>query len=155
MSRLAACSQLSAGDGPSASVQIPGQVLCTDPDRTGQHRQFTGGPGGTGKSRMSEALRWVFSARGQAHLLQITGTSGSVAAQIGGTNLHSACGLDPYRASARRKPRMQSCLLVHASTSDPGVKPSPRPRLADACRQCRLHPANSSFPSLRRLFRAI
>ncbi|XP_044716326.1 uncharacterized protein HRG_09858 [Hirsutella rhossiliensis] len=33
----------------------------------------------------------------QPHLLQITGTSGSSAAQIGGTTIHSACGLDSHR----------------------------------------------------------
>ncbi|KAJ6436458.1 L-fucose-proton symporter [Purpureocillium lavendulum] len=75
-----------------------------DPDRAGQHLQYTGGPGGTGKSRVIEALKWVFSARGQAHLLQITGTSGSAAAQIGGTTLHSACGLDTHRAPDKRIP---------------------------------------------------
>ncbi|KAH8743149.1 hypothetical protein F5883DRAFT_477354, partial [Diaporthe sp. PMI_573] len=36
-----------------------------DPDSAGQHLQYTGGPGGTGKSRIIEALKWVFSARGQ------------------------------------------------------------------------------------------
>ncbi|KAH8745889.1 hypothetical protein F5883DRAFT_721719 [Diaporthe sp. PMI_573] len=32
-----------------------------DPDSTGQHFQNTCGPGGTGKSRVIEALKWVFS----------------------------------------------------------------------------------------------
>ncbi|KAM4064305.1 ATP-dependent DNA helicase PIF1 [Hirsutella rhossiliensis] len=64
-----------------------------DPDSAGQHLQYTGGPGGTGKSRIIDALKGVFAARDQPHLLQITGTSGSSAAQIGGTTIHSACGL--------------------------------------------------------------
>ncbi|KAJ3509146.1 hypothetical protein NM208_g15708 [Fusarium decemcellulare] len=75
-----------------------------DPNSAGQHLQYIGGPGGTGKSRVIGALKWVFSARGQPHLLQITGTSGSAAAQIGGTTLHSACGLDARRSSDRRLP---------------------------------------------------
>ncbi|KJZ68027.1 hypothetical protein HIM_12582 [Hirsutella minnesotensis 3608] len=75
-----------------------------DPDSASQHLQYTGGPGGTGKSRVVEALKWVFSARGQPHLLQITGTSGSAAAQIGGTTLHSACGLDTRRSADKRIP---------------------------------------------------
>ncbi|XP_044715976.1 PIF1-like helicase domain-containing protein [Hirsutella rhossiliensis] len=74
------------------------------PDSAGQHLQYTGGPGGTGKSRVVEALKLVFSARAQAHLLQITGTSGSAAAQIGGTTLHSACGLDTRRSADKRIP---------------------------------------------------
>ncbi|KAM4063402.1 PIF1-like helicase [Hirsutella rhossiliensis] len=61
-------------------------------DSAGQHLQYTGGPGGTGKSRIIDALKDVFAARNQPHLLQITGTSGSSAAQIGGTTIHSACG---------------------------------------------------------------
>ncbi|XP_044718870.1 PIF1-like helicase domain-containing protein [Hirsutella rhossiliensis] len=68
-----------------------------DPDSAGQHLQYTGGPGGTGKSRIIDALKGVFAARDQPHLLQITGTSGSSAAQIGGTTIHSACGLDSHR----------------------------------------------------------
>jgi hypothetical protein len=76
----------------------------TDSDSASQHLQYTGGPGGTGKSRVIDALKWVFSARGQSHLLQITGTSGSAAAQIGGTTLHSACGLDTNRSSQTQLP---------------------------------------------------
>jgi hypothetical protein len=75
-----------------------------DPDSAGQHLQYTGGPGGTGKSRVIDALKWVFSTKGQSHLLQITGTSGSAAAQIGGTTLHSACGLDTHRSSQAQLP---------------------------------------------------
>ncbi|KJZ69247.1 hypothetical protein HIM_11370 [Hirsutella minnesotensis 3608] len=80
------------------------QLVCTfldkytaNPDSAGQHLQYTGGPGGTGKSRIIDALKDVFAARNQLHLLQITGTSGSSAAQIGGTTVHSACGLDSHR----------------------------------------------------------
>ncbi|KAM4064310.1 PIF1-like helicase [Hirsutella rhossiliensis] len=66
-------------------------------DSAGQHLQYTGGPGGTGKSTIIDALKDVFAARNQPHLLQITGTSGSSAVQIGGTTIHSACGLDSHR----------------------------------------------------------
>ncbi|KJZ68494.1 hypothetical protein HIM_12113 [Hirsutella minnesotensis 3608] len=68
-----------------------------NPGSAGQHLQYTGGPGGTGKSRIIDALKDVFAARNQLHRLQITGTSGSSAAQIGGTTVHSACGLDSHR----------------------------------------------------------
>jgi hypothetical protein len=73
-----------------------------DPNSASQHLQYTGGPGGTGKSRIVDALKNVFTARAQRHLLQVTGTSGSAAAQIGGTTVHSACGLDAHRS--RNKP---------------------------------------------------
>ena len=75
-----------------------------DPDLAGQHLQYTGGPGGTGKSRVIDALRHVFTARGQLHLLRVTGTSGSAAAHIGGTTVHSACALDTRRSSKQPPP---------------------------------------------------
>ncbi|KAF6517643.1 hypothetical protein HZS61_003204 [Fusarium oxysporum f. sp. conglutinans] len=74
------------------------------PDSAGQNLQYVGGPGGTGKSRIVDALRNVFVARGQLHQLQVTGTSGSAAAQIGGTTFHSACGLDIHHSNDRREP---------------------------------------------------
>lgn len=74
------------------------------PDSAAQHPQYTGGPGGTGKSRIIDALKDVFAARAQRHLLQITGTSGSAAAQIGGTTVHSACGLDAHRSPNKPLP---------------------------------------------------
>ncbi|KAJ3552042.1 hypothetical protein NPX13_g11212 [Xylaria arbuscula] len=74
----------------------------SNPDSVGQHLQYTGGAGGTGKSRIIDALKYVFTATGQPHLLQITGTSGSAAAQIGGTTVHSACGLDARRSSSNQ-----------------------------------------------------
>ncbi|XP_044714692.1 PIF1-like helicase domain-containing protein [Hirsutella rhossiliensis] len=75
-----------------------------NPDSAGQHLQYTGGPGGTGKSRIIDALKDVFAARNQPHLLQITGTSGSSAAQIGGTTINSACGLIPIAIQTNRLP---------------------------------------------------
>ncbi|KAI1289117.1 hypothetical protein F5Y03DRAFT_401269 [Xylaria venustula] len=89
------------------ALQLLCRVLdkCTvNPDSTGQHLQYIGGPGGTEKSKIINALRYVFAARGQPHLLQITGTSGSAAAQIGGTTVHSACGLDARRSSSNQPP---------------------------------------------------
>ncbi|KAG5759526.1 hypothetical protein H9Q72_012350 [Fusarium xylarioides] len=75
-----------------------------DPGSAGQHLQYIGGPDGMGKFRVVEALKSVFSTRGEPHLLQITGTSGSAAAQIGGTTLRSACGLDTRRSPDKRLP---------------------------------------------------
>ncbi|EXV00919.1 hypothetical protein X797_005933 [Metarhizium robertsii] len=74
------------------------------PDSAAQHLQYTGGPGGTGKSRIIDASKDVFAARAQRHLLQITGTSGSAAARIGGTTVNSACGLDAHRSPNKPLP---------------------------------------------------
>ncbi|KAJ6436571.1 hypothetical protein O9K51_10813 [Purpureocillium lavendulum] len=78
--------------------------ITVDPGSAGQHLQHIGGPGGTGKSRIIDALKAMFEARNKPHLLQITGTSGSSAAHIGGTTIHSACGLDVHRAPNKPPP---------------------------------------------------
>ncbi|KAH0600505.1 hypothetical protein MHUMG1_01502 [Metarhizium humberi] len=74
------------------------------PDSAAQHLQYTGGPGGTEKSRIIDASKDVFAARAQHHLLQITGTSGSAAVRMGGTTVHSACGLDAHRSPNKPLP---------------------------------------------------
>jgi len=88
------------------------QLICrfldkhtANPDSTGQHLQYVGGPGGTGKPRIIDGLKHVFAMRDQQHLLQITGSSGSAAAQIGGTTVHSACGLDTHQSPSEQLPR--------------------------------------------------
>jgi len=75
-----------------------------NPNSAGQHLQYIRGPGGTGKSRIIDALKRVFAARDQIHLLQITSTSGSAAAQIGGSTVHSACALDTHRSPNKQLP---------------------------------------------------
>ncbi|KAM4067929.1 PIF1-like helicase [Hirsutella rhossiliensis] len=64
-------------------------------DRRGdacQLRQFVGGEGGTGKSRIIEALVELFSKKSLSNRLLITATSGTAAARINGITIHSACG---------------------------------------------------------------
>uniref|UniRef100_A0A8H7N1M9 ATP-dependent DNA helicase n=1 Tax=Bionectria ochroleuca TaxID=29856 RepID=A0A8H7N1M9_BIOOC len=98
---LLAASRYTLNDLQSIALQLMCQFLdkyIANPDSAGQHLQYVGGPGGTGKSRIVDALRDVFATRGQPHHIQVTSTSGSTAAQIGGTTLHSACGLDIRRA---------------------------------------------------------
>jgi hypothetical protein len=58
-----------------------------------QHLQYIGGEGGTGKSRIIDALKDIFRLKDQTSLILITGSSGSAAAKIGGITIHSACGL--------------------------------------------------------------
>ncbi|KAK4074905.1 hypothetical protein Purlil1_12836 [Purpureocillium lilacinum] len=58
----------------------------------GQLLQFVGGEGGTGKSRVIEALVQLFASKGLSNRLLITATSGAAAARVNGITIHSACG---------------------------------------------------------------
>ncbi|GKT61135.1 putative conserved hypothetical protein [Colletotrichum tofieldiae] len=58
-----------------------------------QHLQYVGGGGGTGKSWLIDTLKEVFAAKRASGRLVITATSGTAAAGIGGTTIHSAVGL--------------------------------------------------------------
>ncbi|RKK60746.1 hypothetical protein BFJ69_g17203 [Fusarium oxysporum] len=58
----------------------------------GQLCQFVGGEGGTGKSRVIEALVELFAKKDLSNRLLITATSGTAAARINGITIHSACG---------------------------------------------------------------
>jgi hypothetical protein len=53
--------------------------------------QFVGGEGGTGKSRVIEALVALFASKGMLHRLLVTATSGTAAARINGMTIHAAC----------------------------------------------------------------
>ncbi|KAJ3455084.1 hypothetical protein MRS44_013684 [Fusarium solani] len=57
--------------------------------------EFLGGEGGTGKSRVIEALTELFASKGISHRLLMTATSGVAAARINGVTIHSACGVQP------------------------------------------------------------
>jgi hypothetical protein len=72
--------------------------------RASQLCQFIGGEGGTGKSRVIEALVELFSGKGISNRLLVTATSGTAAARINGITIHSACNFskDASRMSADR-----------------------------------------------------
>ncbi|KAG7403652.1 ATP-dependent DNA helicase PIF1 [Fusarium oxysporum f. sp. rapae] len=53
--------------------------------------QFVGGEGGTGKSRIIEALVELFASKRISNRLLVTATSGTAAARINGITIHSAC----------------------------------------------------------------
>jgi hypothetical protein len=57
--------------------------------------EFLGGEGGTGKSRVIEALAELFVSKDISHRLLMTATSGAAAARINGVTIHSACGMQP------------------------------------------------------------
>jgi hypothetical protein len=60
-----------------------------------QHFQYVGGEGGTGKSRVIDAVRRVLEERKEPGAIMVTATSGSAAAGISGTTIHSALGIRP------------------------------------------------------------
>lgn len=62
-----------------------------------QHCQFIGGEGGTGKSRIIQALVALFEENGMSNKIIVTATSGTAAARINGITIHSACNvtIDP------------------------------------------------------------
>jgi hypothetical protein len=87
------------------------RIICRQLDRahrnergTPQLCQFIGGEGGTGKSRIIEALRELFASKGISHRLLVTATSGTAAARINGITIHSACGFskDASRMGSRK-----------------------------------------------------
>ncbi|KAM4061761.1 PIF1-like helicase [Hirsutella rhossiliensis] len=66
-------------------------------DGGGQLCLLIGGEGGTGKSRVIEALVELLARRDLSSRLLVTATSGTAAARINGITLHSACGLTGER----------------------------------------------------------
>lgn len=76
------------------------RLLCRHLDRvhrgergTPQLCQFVGGEGGTGKSRVIEAMVALFASKGMRHRLLVTATSGGAAARIHGMTIHAACNI--------------------------------------------------------------
>ncbi|KAM4061630.1 PIF1-like helicase [Hirsutella rhossiliensis] len=67
--------------------------------------QFVGGEGGTGKSRVIEALVELFASKDQSNRLIITATSGTAAARINGITIHSACGFSKDLAAVANMAR--------------------------------------------------
>ena len=58
-------------------------------------RMYIGGPGGTGKSRVIQALTDFFKQRGESRRLRLASFTGAAAKNIGGTTLHTALCLSP------------------------------------------------------------
>lgn len=53
-------------------------------------QMFLGGPGGTGKSRVLDALRSFFDRRNQSRRLRVVAYTGSAATNVGGVTIHAA-----------------------------------------------------------------
>jgi hypothetical protein len=62
--------------------------------------QFIGGEGGTGKSRIIEAIVELFARKGMQRRVLVTATSGTAAARINGVTIHSACNFSAEQRSA-------------------------------------------------------
>lgn len=63
-------------------------------------RMFLGGAGGTGKSRVLDALKEFFIQRGERGRLRLTSFTGVAARNISGTTLHSALNLVQRKSKA-------------------------------------------------------
>ncbi|KAM4064199.1 PIF1-like helicase [Hirsutella rhossiliensis] len=71
----------------------------------GQLCQFVGGEGGTGKSQIIEALVELFSRRSLSNRLLITATSGTAAARINSSAIHSTCRFSKDQGAATNTAR--------------------------------------------------
>ena len=59
-----------------------------------QLRLYIGGPGGTGKSRIVDALKHLFTSRGKSAWLQCSAPTGTAAKSIKGRTFFSLLGID-------------------------------------------------------------
>ncbi|KAM4067675.1 PIF1-like helicase [Hirsutella rhossiliensis] len=71
----------------------------------GQLCQFVRGEGGTGKSQIIEALVELFSRRSLSNRLLITATSGTAAARINSSTIHSTCRVSKDQGAAANTAR--------------------------------------------------
>lgn len=97
---LEAGRQLAASFTLNRRQSIALRLICRQLDRVRRHErgtpqlcQFVGGEGGTGKSRVIQAIATLFASKGMSHRLLVTATSGTAAAQVNGITIHSACRL--------------------------------------------------------------
>ncbi|KAH9851804.1 hypothetical protein C2E23DRAFT_708676, partial [Lenzites betulinus] len=61
-------------------------------------RMYLGGFGGTGKSRVIQALTAYFNEKNQARRLRLASYTGIAAKNVNGVTLHSALALDQRKA---------------------------------------------------------
>jgi hypothetical protein len=68
-------------------------------------RMYLGGPGGTGKSRVIDALQAFFKLRGQHRRLRLSSYTGVAARNISGMTLHSALGMGQHSENKAKSGR--------------------------------------------------
>ncbi|EIW81886.1 hypothetical protein CONPUDRAFT_33586, partial [Coniophora puteana RWD-64-598 SS2] len=74
-------------------------------------RMFLSGPGGTGKSRVINALRAWFERRGQSRRFRLASYMGVAAKNIAGSTLHSCLSLNRNYASRATQHRQRELAL--------------------------------------------
>jgi hypothetical protein len=67
-----------------------------------QLKMYLGGMGGTGKSRVLEALSDFFLLRKEAHRFVIVAPTGSAAALLGGSTYHSMFGINDFNSKSQQ-----------------------------------------------------
>ena len=75
-----------------------------------QLKMYLGGMGGTGKSRVLEALSDFFLLRKEAHRITIVAPTGSAAALLGGSTYHSMFGINDFNS---KHPSQQSQVITN------------------------------------------
>ncbi|KAJ7131264.1 hypothetical protein C8R44DRAFT_580149, partial [Mycena epipterygia] len=65
-------------------------------------RMYLGGPGGTGKSRVIDALSSFFEARGENRRFRLSSYTGVAARNISGMTLHAALGLSQRKRATTK-----------------------------------------------------
>ncbi|KAL1711277.1 hypothetical protein EV715DRAFT_215472, partial [Schizophyllum commune] len=91
----------------------------------GQLLMYIGGPGGTGKSRVFEAMQSLIDLSGVDKGYLVTAPTGTASSNVHGSTYHSTFGLNPKRsgsaskkqkaATADRVRRAATCLMDEAS----------------------------------------
>ncbi|KAM4067941.1 PIF1-like helicase [Hirsutella rhossiliensis] len=126
----------SPGELPRQEQSIALLIICRQLDQArqggdagdsgdaGQLCLFVGGEGGTGKSRVIEALVELFAQRDLSSQLLITATSGTAAARINGITLHSACGLLVGQGGQAGSARRSACSGAHAARGERAALPA-------------------------------
>ncbi len=74
-------------------------------------RMFLGGPGGTGKSRVIDALKQYFTVNGESRRFRLASYTGVAARNISGMTLHSALSLETVKRKKGSRNKSKSDLI--------------------------------------------
>lgn len=74
-------------------------------------RMYLGGPGGTGKSRVLDALKTLFDRRNETRRLRVASYTGVAASNVAGVTLHAALQLSQIRSSKPGSNKAKSDLI--------------------------------------------
>ena len=77
------------------------EEICAESDheypRSSQLRMYVGGSGGTGKSKIVQALQELFTVQNRSHWLRTCGPTGTAAVNVQGSTFFSLLGSDPRK----------------------------------------------------------